>query len=162
MKEVPGNAQVNQNPFFIRSEQGTGKNEESVLAVMLIGIMSQGKELVSKSCGMKRVLIEEKAYKSSAALSRQETPHKEKDAEDCTSGELQIRKKDAKKNAWNMNNKTFVLKESATHDKKSDERAEIFESIAISNDSDEKEENESVANSDSNCSVEDYDKIKHN
>ena len=37
-------------------------------------------------------------------------PQKAKDAEDCTSGGLKIRKKDSKKNAWNMNTKFMCQK----------------------------------------------------
>ena len=66
-----------------------------------------------------------------------------------------------KKNACDMNNKMLVPREKVKHDKKSDGWMKVHESIGISDDSDEKEENKCIANSGCNESIEVDDKIKH-
>ena len=47
-KETLGNAEVNQRKIFVGIDQGIGKNEENVLVVMHICMISQGKEWTRK------------------------------------------------------------------------------------------------------------------
>ena len=92
-----------------------------MLALMHRGMMTHGKEWIRKNYGTRCVLIGKKSYESSATLNREETPQKSKYVEDYVSGELQSRKKGVKKNAWDVNNKMHVPKETVKYDKKSDE-----------------------------------------
>ena len=61
VKETLGNTEVNQRKIFAGIEQGTGKNEDNLLVVTRMGMISHGKEWKRKNYGTKCVLIGEKS-----------------------------------------------------------------------------------------------------
>ena len=75
-KETLGNAEANQRKAFVGIEQGTGKKEKNVLAVMHRGVTGHGKDWSRNNYGTACLFMDEKLHESSVALSNQETPEK--------------------------------------------------------------------------------------
>ena len=81
-----------------------------MLVVIHRGMPAQGKEWIRKNYVTTCALIEEKTCESGVTLNKQETPQKAKYAEDYLNCESHSRKKEVKKNSWNIKNIMCVPK----------------------------------------------------